>query len=87
MFGKTHTPETLALMSDAKTGAKHPMYGKSGELSPVSIPVNVYSHDNVLVRSFPSKVATAKWLNTSPRTVSRYIESGKVWNNQYIFRS
>src|SRR5690349_10403559 len=61
--------------------------------------------DHVLVRSFPSHLASAqardgakrgtdrrgrscrdgaKWLNTSPRTVSRYIESGKVWNNLYV---
>jgi hypothetical protein len=39
------------------------MYGKSGELSPVSVQVNVYSLDNVLVRSFPSQVAAANWLN------------------------
>jgi hypothetical protein len=36
-------------------GALNPMYGKSGELSPVSIQVNVYSLDNVLVRSFSSQ--------------------------------
>ena len=64
------------------------MYGKSGELSPVSIQVNVYSAvDNQLVHSFSSQVAAAKWLNTSRRTVSRYIESGKVWNNKYYFRN
>jgi NUMOD3 motif len=60
MYGKTHTPETRAQMSDSHTGLTHseetraqisdsisgannPMYGKSGELSPVSIQVNVYS--------------------------------------------
>jgi hypothetical protein len=37
------------------TGALNPMYGKGGELSPVSIQVSVYSIDNVLVCSFPSE--------------------------------
>ena len=37
------------------------MYGKGGELSPVSIQVNVYSIDKVLVHSFSSQVAVAKW--------------------------
>jgi len=64
-------------MSDSHTG-----------ITPTNaMTINVYSVDNVLVGSFSSQVAAAKWLNTSRRTVSRYIESGKVWNNQYIFRS
>src|SRR5689334_4904287 len=69
-----------------RTGANHPMYGKSGELSPVSIQVNVYSVDNVLVGSFSSQVAAAEWLGVSNVTVHNYIKSGKVWNNKYMFR-
>jgi group I intron endonuclease len=57
MFGKTHSDDTRAKISKAMSGANHPMYGKSGELSPLSIQVNVYSLDNVLVRSFSSQVA------------------------------
>jgi group I intron endonuclease len=103
MYGRTHTPESLAKMSDSKSGANHPMYGKSptnafqsgalnpmygksGELSPVSIQVNVYSLDNVLVRSFSSQSSCSKWLGINQYTVSRYIKSGKVWNNKYLFR-
>jgi len=52
------------------------MYGKSGELSPVSIQVNVYSLDNVLVRSFPSKSSCSEWLGINQSIVSRYIKSG-----------
>jgi hypothetical protein len=78
-----------------RTGANHPMYGKvpvnafeSGANNPVSIQVNVYSPDGKLIQSFSSQVAAAEWLNTSRRTLSRYIESGRqslVWNNQYRF--
>ena len=60
------------------------MYGKSGELSPVSIQVNVYSLDNVLVRSFSSQVACGKWLDVSEFTVRHYIKSGKVFRKQYL---
>jgi hypothetical protein len=71
MFGKTHTPETRAQMS----GANNPMYGKVGELSPVSIQVNVYSLDNVLVRSFSSptkgECSCSKWLGVNQSTVSK----------------
>jgi len=86
--GLKHSVETRTRMSKSqqhldRTGALNPMFGK---VPTHSITVNVYSLDNVLVSSFSSQIAAAKWLNTSPRTVSRYIESGKVWNNQYMFR-
>ena len=84
MYGCTHTPETKAQMSDAKTGAKHPMYGKSWELSPVSIPVNVYSLDDTLINTFSSQVAAANWLNVYEGTVRNYIKSGKVFRKQYL---
>ena len=48
--------------------------------------INVYSLDNVLVRSFTSQVAAAEWLGVSNFTVSNYIKSGKVWNKLYTFR-
>ena len=65
-------------------GANNPMYGKV----PINaMTVNVYSLDNVLVRSFSSQVAVANWLNISRTTLQRYLSSGKVWNNLYIFRA
>jgi len=79
MFGKTHSPESLPLMS----GANNPIFGK---VPTHAITVNVYSIDNVLVRSFPSQVAAANWLNIPRITFQRYLSSGKVWNNTYIFR-
>jgi hypothetical protein len=82
-FGKSHSDETRAKMSEALTGANNPMFGKSGELSPVSIQVNVYSLDNVLVRSFSSQVACAKWLGVSEGSVRNYIRSGKVFKGLY----
>ena len=63
MFGITHTPETRAQMSDSqrlvdRSGANHPMYGK---VPNHAMTVNVYSIDKVLVHSFSSQVAVAKW--------------------------
>jgi group I intron endonuclease len=34
-LGLTHTEESKQKMSDAKTGAKHPMFGKKGALNPM----------------------------------------------------
>ena len=76
-----------------RTGANNPMYGRKGALNPMfgitptnAMTVNVYSLNNVLVNSFPSQVAAANWLNISRTTLQRYLSSGKIWNNQYIFR-
>ena len=87
MFGKTHSPETLAKMSEAKSGALNPQYGKvpvsafqSGANNPMygkvpnhAMTVNVYSINGTLINSFSSQVAAAEWLNTSQTQVSRYI--------------
>ena len=48
--------------------------------------INVYSLNNVLVRSFTSQVEAAEWLGVSNVTVSNYIKSRKAWNNKYWFR-
>jgi hypothetical protein len=40
MFGRTHTPESRAQMSDSKSGANHPMYGK---VAANAMTINVYS--------------------------------------------
>ena len=61
-----------------QSGANNPIFGKSGELSPVSIQVNVYSLDNVLVRSFSSQSICSKWLGVNQSTVSKYIKSGRA---------
>ena len=87
-------------MSDSKSGANNPMYGKvpanafqSGANNPMygkvptnAMTVNVYSIDNVLVRSFSSQVAAANELNIPRTTFRQYLSSGKVWNHQYMFR-
>ena len=79
--GKTHTAETRAKISAAVTGINHPMFGK---VAARAITVYVYSLDKVLVNTFDSQVAAAKWLGTSNITVINYIRSGKVFQGKYI---
>ena len=57
-----------------------------GKVPANAMTVNVYSIDNVLVGSFSSQVAAAKWVKISRSKFQGYLSSGKVWNNQYIFR-
>ena len=99
MTGKTHTPETVSKMSDSqqlvdRSGAINPMYGRNGALNPMfgkvapnAITVSVYSLDGTLVNSFSSRVAAAKWLGVSDRSVLNYIRSGKVFNGLYLLTS
>jgi group I intron endonuclease len=98
--GLTHTPESKALISDAKIGANNPMSCitptnafQSGANNPMygKLPANamtiyICSLDNVPVQTFSSQVAAAKWLGVSNITVSTYIKSGKVFNKLYVFR-
>jgi hypothetical protein len=70
-------------VSKANYGTNNPMFGK---VAANAITVYVYSLDNVLVRSFTSQVAAANWVNIPRTTLKRYLSSGKVWNNLYIFR-
>jgi len=83
MYDKTPTPETRAQMSYSKSGALNPMFGRTGPNHPMygkvaanAMTINVYDIDNVFVRSFPTQVAAAEWLNTTQTQVSRYIKSG-----------
>jgi len=98
--GLTHTPESKALISDAKIGANNPMSCitptnafQSGANNPMygKLPANamtiyICSLDNVPVQTFSSQVAAAKWLGVSNITVSTYIKSGKVFHKLYVFR-
>jgi len=70
-YGRTHSPESKALISNSKSGDNHPMFGK---VAANAMTINVYSLDNVLVRSFISQVAAAEWLGVSNFTVHNIIK-------------
>jgi hypothetical protein len=99
-LGVVRSEETRANMSKSqqlvdRSGANNPMSGKvpanafqSGDNNPISIQVYVYSAvDNVLVRSFPSQSSCSEWLSVNQSIVSKYIKSGKVWKELYVFRN
>jgi len=85
--GRTHTPEAKAQISDSKSGAKNPNYGNYGITPTNAMAVNIYSIDNVLVHSFTSQVAAAKFLGVSNITVIRHLRSGKVFQGKYFITS
>ncbi|RUS23420.1 hypothetical protein BC937DRAFT_88887 [Endogone sp. FLAS-F59071] len=93
MFGKSQEDSPTF----GRTGALHPMFGKKGADAPNfgKTPANakpVYLDDTKTElirprRGFNSQDQCARWLNVSNRTVTRYLSSGKVLNNQYLLTS
>jgi group I intron endonuclease len=80
--GKTHTADTKAKMSLAKIGENHPMKKN----------VFLYSFDEQaketrLYKSFNTCIEAAKYLDTSRRTISRYLDKKKLFREQWILLS
>lgn len=80
-FGKTHTPGTLAKMSEANKGNKNS-----------SKKVFVYSIDPetkemTLHKSFDSCIVAAKYLNCANYTIPKYIDKNKLYKKQWILSS
>ena len=73
MFGKNHSPESCAKMSDSHLGLV------PGNATPVVL----LDLDGKIVAELPSKVAAALWLNVSERTVRNYILNNKVFQAKY----
>ena len=94
MFGKTHSKESLALIS--KPGELNPMFGKkhtestknkiSSKMSKYSSGVGIYNLDNNLILRFKNNVELAGHLKISRVTVGKYLKSGNVYNNKYYFK-
>jgi hypothetical protein len=99
MYGKTHTPESKAQMSDSqqlvdRSGANNPMYGRTGANNPMygkvaanAMTIYIYSLDNVLVHTFTSQASAAKYLGVSNITVFRHLRSGKEFQGKYFITS
>jgi group I intron endonuclease len=98
MFGKTHTAETIAKMSLAKSGENHPrgMQGKThseetlikmSEAQGTTIYVNS-SDGSTLINSFPSANKAAKHFNCDKNTILRYAKNtgsgSKIFKDKYI---
>ncbi|BDC33828.1 hypothetical protein EMPS_mp15 (mitochondrion) [Entomortierella parvispora] len=89
--GKIKSEEIRTKMSVSQKkinnlGENNPMFGKTGDLSPVSKKVYVYSSSSpsILCYEFLSILETAKYFNCSNTTISRYIKNGEVFQKEYI---
>lgn len=86
MAGRVHTTESRAKMSATRKalghskGANNPMFGT---VAPTAKVVHVFTLDKVLVQSFPSQVAAAKFLGISNVAVLNAIKRGSVVKGLY----
>lgn len=82
-IGRTHLKETLLKMSEAKKGENHPNYGK---VAYNAKNIYIYSLDNKLIKECSSISEAARWLNTYPIKVNKYISTNDIFDNKYIIR-
>lgn len=92
MYGKRHTPASLALIS--KPGAMNPMFGKSHLASTkllisakLSQVVYVYDINNKLICEFASQTLAGAHYGVYKGTIGRYIVSGKLFQGKYYLRN
>lgn len=89
LFGKTHSDETKQLMRLRKLGRVHSEATKELMSKAQGNSVNIYEKDSegklILIGAFVSTRKAAKFLGISAGTVTRYMQSGKLWEDKYKF--
>lgn len=99
MLGYKHSEENLLKISQVQRGRKisSPMRNKNN--NPMSLEtinkirqrvkgviIKVFDENNNLVQEFPTISETAKFYGVSRVTISRYVESGRLWDNKFLFK-
>ena len=92
MFGKSHSEETKALMSEARSGENHPMFGKThSDEARIKMSKKVFVYDNnypsILYKEFNSCSETAKFFDSSNSSISRYLDTKKLYLNRWLLFS
>jgi group I intron endonuclease len=90
-FGKSHTVETLAKMSEAKSSENNPMFGKTHSadtLTKMSLAkgggtIYVYDIQDTLVYTFSSARKAALHFESSHITIGKYVRNGKLFQNKW----
>jgi len=89
LYGKTHSDKTKELLRLKKLGRVHSEATKKLISKARGNPVNIYEKDSegkfVLVGAFVSTRKAAEFLGISKGSVTRYLQSGKLFNYRYKF--
>lgn len=79
-----HSPELLEKLSIRVTGERNPMYGKTGELNPVSTPIIELCQDNKIIRHSNARCFAEYHMNEDPTIKTRSVNAHCKRDN-YIF--
>jgi len=89
MYGKQKSPEFIYYMTKDRYGVNNPMYGKAKSPETVKkLSKPVYQYDATtkeLVNKFTGVVIAKNTLKMGSDTLKKYINTGRVYNNKYIF--
>jgi group I intron endonuclease len=89
MYGKPKSPEFMYHATKDRTGPNNPMYGKPKSPETIKkLSKAVYQYDAItknLINSFTGVVIAKKTLKMGYDTLKKYINTGKIYQNKYIF--
>jgi len=91
LFGKSHTPETILKMSEAKIGNNHPLFGKNHTTlskakmsSAKGTPIYVYVIQGTLVNTFSSARKAAEYFNCNHKIILKHAKKGLLFKDQWV---
>ncbi len=92
MYAKTHSTESIALMSKAKIGIpfteEHKARISESKIKKVFIyTLDFDSKDLILHKSFNTCIEAMEFFNCSRRTISSYLDKNKLYKKQWILSS
>jgi len=82
MMGHEISEDTRKLMSDAKKGVNNPSFGKAPANTQVVILTDL---DGNVIKEFASMTLLGAYFNVSKQTISKYVQTGKVFREQFLF--
>jgi len=83
-FGKTHLPESISKMSEAKKGKQQSPEHRAKLSAAQGTTIFVYDTNGTLVNTFSSAREAAKHLETFHSTITRYTKNGKILQEKWI---
>ena len=89
MYGNDKSPEFLYYMTKDRAGSNNPMYGKKKDPETIKkLSKPVYQYDAAtkeLIMTYSGFVLAKNNLRMGSDTLKNYINTGKVYNDRYLF--